>query len=508
MPDTLSHSYEKQLRSLESSGRLNEDSAWEIASGASLAYVERFFKDRDSHDDALGALCALAAHPDPAVSKTGETGLFRLLAERLSDSFDPDACALYDMAFVKIIQFARGRLRGKEIDRALDRFGLFGEKELIQRKKDMSGLNRPFEEKELKAVKKCLILSRVSLGAEIAVTSVAIGKILEACPNAEAVLIGDGAMSGVFHDVARFRVRHCPYPSGGSLFDRLGIWTAALEIVDDEIRGLDSPEFIVLDPDSRFSQLGHLPMAEDPGRCLFFQSRSFQALGADTVSALTSRWMRDVFGGGDALPFIRPPKGAVDFARAVRKKARGRILATVAFGVGGNDDKRLGKEFEAGLIRRMAREKNVTVLYFKGAGKEEQTRSARILDRLSGSFSVAELEGDDPGPAVTGDAPDIIAWQGPLPVYCALIAESDVHVGYDSSNQHIAAACRVPLIDVFADDTPPVFIQRWTPLGQAPVKTVMAFDKSPEGVQKTLEEVMGLFSSLAASCPKPHDTTS
>ena len=56
----------------------------------------------------------------------------------------------------------------------------------------------------------------------------------------------------------------------------------------------------------------------------------------------------------------------------------------------------------------------------------------------------------------------------------ALVAESDLYVGYDSAFQHIAAALSVPAIDVFVNAPNEHFSRRWKPYPRAPVEVVRA----------------------------------
>jgi len=578
-------SYVEQLESMKETGRLNGASASELASVASNAYIDHFFLHHKIHDDALNSLCNLAVDENKEVAEAGENGLFRLLAERLSDSFDRESCALYDQAFIKTIQFSRGLPQGKALDESLSNFGLTREEELTDRKKRLSEKKSRFEKEDLVRVKKCLILSRVSLGADIAVTSVVIQKMLASCPNAEVVLLGDDALGGIFTGLDRFHVRHFKYPTSGGLFEKLGAWIELCDMVRQEINGLDPSEYIAIDPDSRMTQLGHLPLFPDQGASdggdavnnklmdnrpvdskpvdkksvnnkpennkpenkkpenkkraandpyLFFQSRSFVRPGVERISELTDCWLTTIFGGDDARPFVNPGPAARDYAASLRsaRVKETALWVSVAFGVGGNEEKRVGNQFESDLIKNLASGKNRAVLLFKGADPKERDRADRMLDGLANDFSIAQISGSSPDfnstdfnsadfnsadfnsaglnsmprAGQTGEFPDIIAWDGPLDIYCALIAESDIHIGYDSSNQHIAAASSVPLIDIFAHETAPVFAKRWTPSGDAPIKPVFLFEKSDAGTKAGMDVVMSLFSSLADSCSPSRDT--
>ena len=56
-------------------------------------------------------------------------------------------------------------------------------------------------------------------------------------------------------------------------------------------------------------------------------------------------------------------------------------------------------------------------------------------------------------------------WEGSFAGFASLIAGSRLYVGYDSAGQHVAAACGVPLISIFAGFPSPRMFARWRPTG-------------------------------------------
>jgi ADP-heptose:LPS heptosyltransferase len=58
-------------------------------------------------------------------------------------------------------------------------------------------------------------------------------------------------------------------------------------------------------------------------------------------------------------------------------------------------------------------------------------------------------------------------------------------VGYDSAGQHVAAACGVPLISIFAGFPVPRMFERWRPVGEH--RHVIRVDRSDP--QETLARV-------------------
>lgn len=456
------------------------EDAYRLASYCANTFFKHPLPSSGIRARAVLILCRMTTSNHPEIAAAGLKGLFPLLVERLSDAFNPDYCALYDQIFSQVIDFYRRHPAGKQIDRTLNRFGLKTTESILARKKKLSD-RMPSLPLRPEQYKKCLILSRVTLGAEVAVTSILIAKCLAMFLKAEVILIGDKKTADIFHNLARFRVVHCPYPAGGGLLERFDGWLQALAVIDRETHQLPAATYLVIDPDSRYSQLGLLPLVENDQDYLFFQSRAFHDPEADKIGALTDCWLKQHWGGSDTMPFISLPAAAHHYAQKLRDLllAPGHTMTAVSFGVGGNNQKRLGLAFELAMLKKLTALKDNTVLFFKGVGDAEIERSEFLLRELAESPQkrIINISGNDPEALLPLKGPaDIIAWQGPLSAYCALLAASDVQIGYDSSSQHVAAACGVPTIDIFADKSTPMFIKRWSPFGSGPVRTVQAYD--------------------------------
>ena len=70
----------------------------------------------------------------------------------------------------------------------------------------------------------------------------------------------------------------------------------------------------------------------------------------------------------------------------------------------------------------------------------------------------------------------------PFAAFASAIARSDLYLGYDSAGQHVAAACRVPLLSVFAGFPSERFFARWRPTGQGKIEVVPASGENPTEV--------------------------
>jgi hypothetical protein len=195
---------------------------------------------------------------------------------------------------------------------------------------------------------------------------------------------------------------------------------------------LSQPDSIVIDPDSRLTQLGLLPVCAEENY-YFFESRAYGGDGDQSLGALTRQWVAETFGVEDARAYIAPKPGPP-------------AGITVSLGVGENTAKRVGGEFENGLLRALA---GPSTLVDKGAGGEEAERVA-----------------------AAGAGLDLRYWDGAFAPFAAAIAGSRLYAGYDSAGQHVAAACGVPLVSVFAGFPAPRMFSRWRPTGPGHVQVV------------------------------------
>ncbi|MFM2126063.1 MAG: hypothetical protein RL328_2514, partial [Acidobacteriota bacterium] len=256
-------------------------------------------------------------------------------------------------------------------------------------------------------------LSRVTLGADVAVTSVLMDAAKRRYPNAPIVFVGPRKNYEMFAADPRVSHMDAPYARGGSLRSRLEA-SGSLWIEDG----------LVLDPDSLITQLGLIQVAPDEQYC-FFESRSYGKDSLDRLPDLAARWMGDP----QASPYIAP------------LPAEGEpVDITVSLGVGENLSKRVSDEFETELMRLLA-STGRSVLVDLGGSPAERERVERALQ------------------------PGMQTHSGAFAPFAAQIARSKLFVGYDSAAGHVASACGVPLISIATGFATERMAARWKPLG-------------------------------------------
>jgi hypothetical protein len=344
--------------------------------------------------------------PDRLLSELldgGDRALFRIVVEHLGDLFEPRLCDVYAGLFAEVI--AR-RIPELHAEHLLARYERVRQPRVFDR--------------DPAAVRNVFVLSRVTLGADVAITSVLLDAAKQRFSNARIWFVGPQKNWELFQADPRLSHLAIAYGRSGTLDDRLSIWP--------ELRAAVSrPASIVIDPDSRLTQLGLLPLSEEDDY-YFFESRSYAAESGQPLSALAARWATETFGDVQPRPYISTGLVA------------DRFITTVSFGVGENPNKRVADPFEQELLAKLPR----PVLIDKGAGGEEAERVER---------------------AVAKAGPGIAVWGGSFAGFAEYIARSRLYVGYDSAGGHVASACGIPLVSVFAGFASARSLQRWHPPG-------------------------------------------
>jgi ADP-heptose:LPS heptosyltransferase len=319
--------------------------------------------------------------------------LFGILVEGLADRFDPALCDVYAELFSQALRADRTRYQRVRQIRPVD-----------------------WEPRRV------LVLSRVTLGADIAVTSVLMSAARRRFPDAEILFAGPLKNYELFAGDTRIRHARVEYRRG-SLSDRLA--------VVNELRELAAPpDTLVLDPDSRLTQLGLLAVCAEE-RYRFFESRAYRA---DTVSALpelAAQWCEETMGVTGAKPFV-----------ALSETPLPGPYIAISLGVGGNPAKRIADPFEDQLLRKLS-QTGLELYIDRGAGGEEAERVTRAVERSGAGAKF---------------------WEGSFAGFARIIAGARLYVGYDSAGQHVAAASGIPLICIFTGFPVPRMFDRWRPV--------------------------------------------
>ncbi len=352
---------------------------------------------------------------DQFVSINATRALFGVVIEQLGDLFEPALCDVYARLFAHVIS------------RALPEFNAG---ELLLRYRRVRQVRR-FRGGE---VRKVFVLSRVTLGADVAVTSVALAAAKERFPDAEICLVGPAKNAEMFAADPQVFPIPVSYGRGSVLRERL-LAAAELRVLVDEHSS------VVIDPDSRLTQLGLIPVCDD-ARYFFFESRAFGGTLNGPLPELTAEWLSEVFDVPRPKPYIAP----------VVQPHTAQIA--VSLGVGENESKRIDDDFELVALQKLLTYQR-PILLDRGAGGEEAVRVDALVANL-GRPTLLQVH------------------DGSYASFASHIAQSDLYFGYDSAGQHVAAAAGVPLVSVFTGYASERMFFRWRPA--TPSSHVVAVD--------------------------------
>jgi ADP-heptose:LPS heptosyltransferase len=244
-------------------------------------------------------------------------------------------------------------------------------------------------------------------------------------PDAEISFVGPEKNAALFAADSQVVPLPVTYGRSSLLRERL---SAALELKTL----VDEPGTLVLDPDSRLTQLGLIPICDD-ARYYFFESRGFGGELDGRLSDLSAEWVREVFDVPGVRPYLAPVK-----------QERVADIA-VSFGVGENVSKRIDDGFERQVLEHLVR-LGWPLVIDRGAGGEEAERVTALVKAL-------------------GDPATIHLHDGSYASFASHILQSKLYVGYDSAGQHVACAGSVPLVSIFAGYASERMFERWRPSG-------------------------------------------
>lgn len=413
------------------------------------------------------ALADAADSSDETERSAGIAALFAGLVEPLNDGFTPAGRAGYARWFARICW--RIGSRDERIRTRIASFGINDEAALHARYQAA----RHYPATPPATATKIVILSRVTIGADLLLTTVALQRLRRAYPQAELVVLGDGKLQALVGGFAGVRVRPISYGRRGPLRERLASWLAVVEAVDAE-----APD-LVFAPDSRLDQLGIMPVIADATRYLLWEN-----LVPDGQALSLARSLDAFLAARFAQPTQPPiePRTLLDAPTAALQARLAAAfgpapIAAVKLDHGGNAAKALPRAAEVQLLARL-RAQGWRVLLDRGFGAAELANSDALL--TDAGWTAIDLDDSPQGlgrpvaevaPGSLADAA-VIRFHGSIGGWAAACAACGLAVSYDSVGHHLAAGLGVPVITAFTGHSDARFAVAWKPFGPGPVTLI------------------------------------
>jgi hypothetical protein len=446
----------------------SQDALCQLSRQVALSFVDRYYQSGTYEQEYIAVLCEMAtSFSDMELNNTAASALFEIIVERLCDDFEGVPVEIYNQVMSQVISYCRTVPQGATLDKRLADFGLLSFEALCHRANLVQ--NRKYTYKLDKPLKKVILLSRVTIGADVAILTVIIQRLVKVFPQAEFMVIGSPKLQGLFGGNPHIRICALTYPRLGGLFERFSSWHGTLEILDRETAPHCHEGTLLIDPDSRISQLGLLPLIRGENYLFFNSRRHASSSKGACMAELANHWVDSVFGTTDfCYPRVWMPSAmrlkARNMTASLRAAGCNRIVV-VNFGVGTNPHKRVGIDLEKRLLPAILKDQKTVVLLDKGFGNEELGQSAMLLSNIRNQgFTTTDIRFEDSEYPRMSDG--VIGLTCTIGEIAALIAESDEFIGYDSACQHIAAAVGTPTLTIFAGSNNADFIRRWSAYGK------------------------------------------
>jgi len=431
------------------------------------SFMDSYLKDCHYEEDYIVLLCEMTTiSQDPGLNSVAARALFSIIIESLCDEFEELQTETYNRVMTQVITFCRKLSAGRELDRSLNNFRIYSPRDLLERIKTIRMEARSLSRH--RDIRKILILSRVTIGADVAVTSIIIQRLAELYPKAEMVLIGGRKLDEIYGGNPRIRLQRAEYERNGGLLERLSNWQLVLNIIQQELASCPLDHTILVDPDSRLSQLGVLPVIP-PDHYYFFDSRSDVSFAGNmSMAQLTNAWLDKATGVEDfRYPAVwllpGPMQKAAGLYHRLKDNGTHRVI-TINFGVGGNPRKKVGRFLEQELLLSLLQEPNTVIVLDKGLGEKELQYSNSLLDAVKQKgYPIEDAVFDTEFDSHISSG--VIGLQTRIGEIAAIIAKCDEYIGYDSACQHIAAALQTPCLTIFAGSNNMRFIRRWSAFG-------------------------------------------
>src|SRR5690606_22495284 len=154
-------------------------------------------------------LAELALSPDPRVAAEGTRVLFERIVEPLCDGFTQRGADTYRRLFAQVVDVARRKTQCSALDDALKAAGLRTERDLLR----TPSPKRPTAAERAR-VRLVIVLSRLTLGADVAISMPLLRHAEIAFPNAEIAFVGTEGAQVIARSFARVRHVNVPYGRG------------------------------------------------------------------------------------------------------------------------------------------------------------------------------------------------------------------------------------------------------------------------------------------------------
>ena len=185
-----------------------------LAQQIAYSFMDSYLKDCHYEADFIDLLCEMTTFSeDTNLNGIAAQALFSIIIESLCDEFEDLQTETYNRVMAQIISFCRKLRAAEELNRCLQEFEIYTRDDLLARIEKIRV--NPQELSSQRQVAKILLLSRVTIGADVAINSIVIQRLAQLFPSAEIVLIGGGNLDEIYGGNSKIRFCKVDYQPPG-----------------------------------------------------------------------------------------------------------------------------------------------------------------------------------------------------------------------------------------------------------------------------------------------------
>jgi len=444
----------------------------------------------------IALLAETGFHKDPEISKTALNPLLGVIINELKKDFKQKELKIYLKMMPALI------LRAKENSELIRKwFKLMQinesnpKKDLYERSRTLINFKKKIPKEKRDDIKKIFVLSRSTMGAEIALNGIIIPKLLRIFKNAEIIFI-DSTSTGkyLFKDPKIKIVDKFKDENGNVInlkWDRKGMpikerFECSANVsffINHEIKNLREDEYFIVDADTRLSQTGSMPLVKTENHYFIDTTQKNGEFGVHIndvskvklLGRVCNEYLNYVFEDNEIdYPQISLSKQGKLNADSVFEEFGFNNKFNILFRLGvGVERRQLSREFEIGLANKIIKQGHNLIL-IRSPDADEEEKNMNFINALKNSGkSVTEIIVEDNKIKVVGkkDA-DFYTFRGDLESLKGMIKNSSVFLGYNSNGQHIASALEVPFVTISTGHANRLFYKRWIPLAKTDYEVI------------------------------------
>lgn len=448
--------------------------------------------------DKINILTKLAFHENKEISKRMIEPIFGVLVNNLKKSFKKKEGEIFLKVFPYFILAAKEK--SKIVANWFEKMNILNKTPiewLYSKSIELRKNKTPLSQEDKDRIKKVILLSRNTIGAEAYINGLIINRILETLTNAKILFIDSNDIGKhIFNHPKISAVTGFKNKDGEEIsfkwnrqnmqiLDRFEYTANLANYIETEISGLEKGEAIVIDADTRLSQTGAMLICDNSIHYFIETALENDEVNIEKVESfgiLCNKYLNRIFNENKiGYPKIYLPKEDKQKAKEIREKLpKNKPVIMLHFG-SGLKSKSLSPEFEKQLALESF--KFGVPLIVKPPVDWELEKINRTIKFLNNN---GKKEGED-----------FFTFNGPLSTFTSLIGEMDLCIVYDSQCQHMAAALEIPFITLFTGHINRIFLKRWTPLSKNFFR-IIEIDKNSknyekEGLERAIECMKKFF---------------